>query len=348
MSVKKFLAFMAAIVIIVIGFIYPMDYYILSPGNAYNLTKYVEVENADEPSKGTLSMMTVSMSKATPFKYAIAKFSDEKDIVKEEDVRAPEETDADYNLRQLKLMTDSQFNAKYMAFKETGEKYEVDYQGVYVIYVLDKSAASGILEAGDQVVKINGEKIKKHQDLVGFLEKKQKGDEVKLTFKRNGKLLNKTVKLKEIPGGEGRIGLGITFSDSKSIKTTPTVKINSENIGGPSAGLMFTLEIIDQLTAGDLTKGYKIAGTGEMLETGEVGRIGGIDKKVIAASDAGIEIFFAPDDTISKEMKKASPTVQSNYKQAKEQASKMGTEMKIVPVKTLDDALAYLKTLKEK
>ena len=111
---------------------------------------------------------------------------------------------------------------------------------------------------------------------------------------------------------------------------------------------MFTLEIIDQLTKGDLTKGYNIAGTGEMLENGDVGRIGGIDKKVIAADDAGVEIFFAPDDTLPEEVKKKYPRIQSNYQEAVKEAKKIGTAMKIVPVKNVDDALNYLEKLPEK
>lgn len=339
---------MLVVLLVVVGFVYPLNYYIMAPGSAYELTKYVDVETEHDASKGDLSMMTISMSKATPFTYLLAEFSDEKDVVKDEQVRAPEETDAEYNLRQLKLMTDSQFNAKYMAYKTTGKEFKVNYQGVYVIYVIAKSAAANILQAGDEVTKIDDKEIEKHQQLVDYLAKKKKGDKVELTFKRDKKVMKKTVKLKEIPGGEGRVGLGITFTDSKSITTNPEVKINSEDIGGPSAGFMFTLEIIDQLTAGDLTKGYNIAGTGEMLETGEIGRIGGIDKKVIAASDQGIEIFFAPEDKISKELKKASPSIRTNYEEAQAQAKKMGTKMKIVPVKTLDDALEYLKDLKPK
>ncbi|MBQ0138936.1 MAG: PDZ domain-containing protein [Kurthia sp.] len=346
MSVKKFLVFMVAVVIIVGGFVYPINYYIMSPGNAYDLTEYVEVEHADAASKGTLSMMTVAMSTATPFTYLYAKFADDRDVLKEEEVRAPEESDAEYNLRQLKLMTDSQFNAKYMAFKSTGHKFTVNYNGVYVIYVLEGAAASKILQAGDEVTKIDGKMIEKHQDLVDYLKKKKKGDKISLTFKREDKTITKNVTLKEIPGAKGKIGLGITFSDSKSITTDPEVKINSEDIGGPSAGLMFTLEIIDQLTDGDLTKGHKIAGTGEMLENGEVGRIGGIDKKVIAADRDGVEIFFAPDDTISKELKKAAPNVVSNYEEAVAEAKKIKSDMKIVPVKNLESALAYLDKLK--
>ncbi|GEK32658.1 SepM family pheromone-processing serine protease [Kurthia sibirica] len=345
MSMKKFLASLVVVALLLVGFLYPLNYYIMSPGGAYNLDEYVKVEGADKPSKGSLSMMTVGMAKATPFTYVMAKFSDNRDILKEKDVRSPEESDADYNLRQLKLMTDSQFNAKYMAFKATGHPYKVKYNGVYVIYVVDKAAASKVLKAGDEVTAIDDKKIKKHLDLVDYLATKKKGDVVKLTFKRDGKQYTKKVTLSEIPGAKGKIGLGITFSDSKSINTDPKVTIDSEDIGGPSAGLMFTLEIIDQLTSGDLTKGHKIAGTGEMLEDGKVGRIGGIDKKVIAADDEGIEIFFAPKDDITPEMKKAIPSLKTNYEEASEEAKKLKTTMKIIPVETLEDALDYLKNL---
>lgn len=184
--------------------------------------------------------------------------------------------------------------------------------------------------------------------MIDYLAEKKSGDKVKLTIIRDEKEQTKSVTLKEIPGTKGKVGIGITFTENKSITTNPKVKIEADKIGGPSAGLMFTLEIIDQLTEGDLTKGYNVAGTGEMLESGEVGRIGGIDKKIIAADDGGIEIFFAPDDKITDEVKKLNPGIKTNYEIAVETAKKIGTKMKIVPVKTVDDALKYLDDLKQK
>ncbi len=124
--------------------------------------------------------------------------------------------------------------------------------------------------------------------------------------------------------------------------------MKTEDIGGPSAGLMFTLEILNQLLDENLTKGYAIAGTGEMLIDGSVGRIGGIDYKVIAADRDGIEIFFAPDDEITAQMKAKYPELESNYTTAVKTAKDIGTKMKIVPVKTVDDAIAYLKQLQPK
>ena len=156
------------------------------------------------------------------------------------------------------------------------------------------------------------------------------------------------MEIKEIPGSEGRVGIGITYSESKSIKTDPKVTVKTEDIGGPSAGLMFTLELLNQLIDEDITKGYQIAGTGEMLEDGTVGRIGGIEKKVVSADKEGIDIFFAPDDTITEAMLEYNPSITSNYEVAVQTAAAIDSDMKIVPVKTIDDALNYLNNLQPK
>lgn len=348
MNKKRFFAWLVVIAILALGFMYPLHYYIMKPGNAYELSDYVKVENGDEPGPGKLNMMTVSMAVATPFTYVYAKLNDTQEIMTEKEVLGDNESNKEYNERQLHLMSDSQFNAKYVAFKETGKDYKVNYDGIYVASVVKKGAADGILEVGDEVMKIDHKKLVKSGELSDYIAKKDKGDRVKLTFKRDGKIMKKNVTLKEIPDADGRIGVGISFTDSKSITTNPKVKIDSESIGGPSAGLMFTLEIIDQLTPGDLAKGHDIAGTGSMNEDGTVGRIGGIDKKVIAADKAGADIFFAPDDDISV-YKKVAPKlkIESNYDEAKAEAEKINTDMKIVPVKTAADALNYLKNLKE-
>ncbi|CAM5448112.1 endopeptidase La OS=Lysinibacillus sphaericus OX=1421 GN=LS41612_18455 PE=3 SV=1 [Lysinibacillus sphaericus] len=112
---------------------------------------------------------------------------------------------------------------------------------------------------------------------------------------------------------------------------------------------MFTLEILNQLIDEDLTKGYAVAGTGEMLIDGSVGRIGGIDYKIIAADRDGMEIFFAPDDEITPEMKAKYPELESNYATAVKTAKEIGTtKNENCPAKTVDDAIAYLKQLAPK
>ncbi|MBA1395155.1 peptidase, partial [Lactobacillus sp. XV13L] len=97
-------------------------------------------------------------------------------------------------------------------------------------------------------------------------------------------------------------GLGISLVDHVQVHTQPNVKINAGDIGGPSAGLMFSLQIYTQLTHQNLTKGRIIAGTGTISPHGKIGPIGGIDKKVYAANREHAKVFFAPNDQVTKKI----------------------------------------------
>jgi len=337
------------IVLICFFMLYRLDAYIMKPGSAYDVSKFVTVENDHTENKGSMSLMTVAMQQATPFSYLWAKTQKYQKIMDISQVRNPLEDEEEYNVRQLKLMSDSQFNAKYVAFQKAGIQTKVIFNGVFVLNVLEGGASDNKLKAGDEIIEVDGQSIRNQQMLVDLLKPKQLGDKVTIKFIRNQKEQEVAITLKEIPKSEEkRAGLGITYAESKSIETDPKVSMKTEDIGGPSAGLMFTLEILDQLLEEDLTKGYAVAGTGEMLVDGSVGRIGGIDYKVIAADRDGMEIFFAPDDEISPEMKAKYPELESNYATAVKTAKEIGTKMKIVPVKTVDDAIEYLKQLPPK
>ena len=347
---KKKISIYAVLLVVICFFtLYRLDAYIMKPGSAYDVSKFVTVENDHTENKGSMSLMTVAMQQATPFSYLWAKTQKHQKIMDISQVRNPMEDDEEYNVRQLKLMTDSQFNAKYVAFQKAGIQTKIIFKGVFVLNVLEGGASENLLKAGDEIIEVDGQKISNQQMLVDLLKPKQLGDNVTIKFIRNQKEQEVTITLKEIPKSEEkRAGLGITYAESKSIETDPKVSMKTEDIGGPSAGLMFTLEILDQLLEEDLTKGYAVAGTGEMLVDGSVGRIGGIDYKVIAADRDGMEIFFAPDDEISPEMKAKYPELESNYATAVKTAKEIGTKMKIVPVKTVDDAIEYLKQLPPK
>ncbi|MEK5334060.1 MULTISPECIES: SepM family pheromone-processing serine protease [unclassified Lysinibacillus] len=346
---KKIGLYVVFLVALCFLMLYRLDAYIMKPGSAYDVSKFVSVANDHTDEAGSMSLMTVAMQQATPFSYLWAKTQKYEKIMDIQQVRNPLEDDEEYNIRQLKLMSDSQFNAKYVAFQRAGLETKIHFNGVFVLNVLDGGASDGFLKAGDEITKVDGTEITNQQMLVDLLSTKQIGDKVTIQLLRNQKEQEETVTLKEIPQSEEkRAGLGITYAESKSIETNPSVTMHTEDIGGPSAGLMFTLEILNQLLEEDLTKGYAVAGTGEMLIDGSVGRIGGIDYKIIAADRDGMEIFFAPDDEISTEMKAKYPELESNYATAVKTAKDIGTKMKIVPVKTVDDAIAYLKQLEPK
>ncbi|EGA89431.1 proteases-like protein [Planococcus donghaensis MPA1U2] len=317
---------------------YQLDSYVTRPGGAYELSPLVEVVGGDEDDEGTLSLMTVSMLTATPALYIWAKIREGYKVLQPEQVRSPHESDEEYNVRQLKLMSDSQVNALQVAFEQAELPYELSNNGVFVLNVLDGGAADDVLAPGDRVLEIDGTKYTEMQQLIDYLSDKESGETINVLYEREKREISTDIKLAPLPTDPDRIGLGISFVEDKAIQTTPEVEIDSEKIGGPSAGLMFTLEILNQLVEEDITKGYDIAGTGTMESDGSVGRIGGIDQKIMAADSASIDIFFAPSEPVEG-------GGDSNYTIAVETAEKIGTDMKIIPVETIEDALEFLDEL---
>lgn len=348
MRMKKIGVIFLISALLAVLFVYPLDSYISQPGNAYELTPLVEVAGQEETDIGTFSLMTISLFKATPFTYAFSRFSSQRKLMPAESVRREGEDDQEYNLRQQRLMDNSKFNAITVAFEKAGRPVLVDFKGVIIMRVLADGASSNLLKTGDIIRKIDGVLLTEPGEFISLIEKKVLGDRVQVLVERDGEEVAVEIVLKEIPEGDGRVGLGVQFEEDRTVSTDPEVTIQTSSIGGPSAGLMFTLEILNRLIDEDIAKGYQIAGTGEMLVDGTVGRIGGADFKVMAAAKDGMEIFFAPDDEISEEIKAANPGIQTNYEEALQAAKKIGTSMKIVPVKTIDDALAYLEQLEEK
>lgn len=162
---------------------------------------------------------------------------------------------------------------------------------------------------------------------------------IELEIIREDEQLSKQLELKSFADNPSRVGIGVQLVTDRRVNVNPKVEFSSGNIGGPSAGLMFALKIYDLLTEIDLTNGYQIAGTGEVDYDGNVIRIGGVDKKVIAAHKAGCDIFLVPNEDGAAD---------SNYVIAKETAEKINTAMEIVPVDTFAEALEYLEQLPSK
>ncbi|WP_313234352.1 SepM family pheromone-processing serine protease [Sporosarcina ureae] len=348
MKMRKWAIAAVILLVVVVLALYPLDMYISRPGGAYDLAPLVEVVGGDTDDVGTFSLMTIAIGKATPVTYAWSKFSDKMKLMPATQVRRHGESDEEYGVRQIKLMADSKTHAISVAFDKAGLPINRKFTGVFVAGVLPAGASSGKLKVGDVIQSIDQQKLASTDAFMQEISGMSKGQNVHLQVERGERKLDVPVELKELPETDGRVGLGIEFEEQVKLETEPKVDIRTEEIGGPSAGLMFTLELMNRLVDVDLTKGYNIAGTGEMLEDGSVGRIGGIDFKIIAADREGIEIFFAPDDELPEEVKKKNPQLLSNYDEAKATADKIGTKMKVVPVKTIDDALSYLEKLKEK
>src|SRR5690625_2900475 len=284
-------------------------------------------------------LVTVSGGQATPIQYLWAKVLSYHEIQPLEEVRPKGMTNEEYRHAQLRMMENSQESSTVVAYEAANEEITIEYNGVYVVSVRKGMPAEGKLEMGDHIMGIDDQTIEEADDLINYIDQKQAGDQIKLDVKRNDELLEIDLSLETFTENDNKVGMGIELVTNRSISVNPDIHFSSGNIGGPSAGLMFALEIYDQLIEEDLTKGYQIIGTGALDYNGNVQRIGGIDKKVVAADKAGCEIFFAPYEAGAED---------SNYELAKKTAEDIGTDMEIVPIDTFQEAITYLEELPEK
>ncbi|WP_139492872.1 SepM family pheromone-processing serine protease [Brevibacillus dissolubilis] len=342
---NRSLLWMAAMLLLLIALLYiPLPYYVIRPGSAIELQPLIQVEGGTKEEKGALMLTTVRMGEANPAWYVYAKLSPDVDIVEEEAVISHGETNEDFERREATVMTNSQQVAEAIAFERAGYKVKMEKQGVLVMGTIEDMPARGVLQIGDVITAVNGKRTRTTTDLFDQLKGKKEGEAVALTYLRESKEQKAVLPLKPLVDTEGkptgRVGFGIRPDNKLLIEVPKKVTIGTKNIGGPSAGLMFTLEIYEQLKKNiDMTRGYRIAGTGTINPDGSVGRIGGIQHKIIAADIAGAEIFFAPTDSDGEV---------SNYDEAVATAKRIHTAMRVVPVKTVDDAISYLKQLKPK
>ena len=238
-------------------------------------------------------------------------------------------------------METSQNMAKYQGLKAAGKEIELKYLGVYVLTVTDNSTFKGILNIADTVTAVNDKTFESSKEMVDYVNSQTLGDKVKVTYQEDGKV--KTAEGKIITLENGKNGIGIGLIDRTEVSSDVPIKFSTAGIGGPSAGMMFSLSIYTQIADPTLRNGRIIAGTGSIDRDGNVGDIGGIDKKVVAAAKKGATVFFAPNNPVTEEAKKVNPNAKSNYDTAVEAAEMIKTDMKIVPVKTLQDAIDYLK-----
>lgn len=336
MKLKKStrLLIISIVLAIILNFI-QLPYYITKPGMATNLNPLIEIENGYEE-EGSFSLTTVQIGRANPFTYLWAKTQKYYEVFPLEQVKYEGESDQEYIERQIQMMEASQESAIGIAFEKAEKPVEIRYFGVIVLSVINNMPAYGKLQVGDKITHVDGIKIKTSDDFIHYVESKNNGEEISVSFKRDGKEKTTQIKLATFPDNPEKVGIGISLMTDRELITSPSVKLDTEDIGGPSAGLMMALEVYNQLTKEDLTRGYKIAGTGTINDNGEVGPIGGISQKVVAADKEGIDIFFAPNE-------KGDPN--SNYDEAVKTAKDINSEMKIVPVDTFDDAVNFLKAL---
>ncbi|MCH6229149.1 ATP-dependent serine peptidase containing a PDZ domain protein [Microbacterium sp. CFH 31415] len=330
----------ALVVLLVITFL-PTSYVIQRPGPVYNTLGTAESADGDEvplisvegaetfETDGALDLLTVQVvgnRERTPswFELALAWFDPSKAVLPLDAVFPEGTTTEDRNAESAQMMVDSQQEATAAALTELG--YDVGAR-ISVHSILEDSAAEGVLEEDDVIVAADGEPATDAAALRKIVNDAG-GAPVELLIDRDGEEQTVSITPKETEvDGEKTLLLGVNLITDYDFPIDVTIQLN--NVGGPSAGMMFALGIIDTLTPDQLNGGQNVAGTGTITADGEVGPIGGIRQKLFGAKDAGAEWFLAPEANCD------------------EVVGHVPDGLQVFAVETLDDALDALEAVRD-
>ncbi len=313
------------VVAVVVAAFVQVDYYAIAPGDAQPTQPRITVTGPQTyPSTGQVLFVTVSVPHLTALGWVVARLDPNTELLSKRDILG-DKTPSEDRQENLRLMGYSKDFATYVALTKLGYPVTVKDGGVVVTEVAKDVPAATVLQKGDIIVEMAGKAIEVDDDLRQVTSAHKPGDVLPTTVKRKGVDTKVDVKLASRPDGTAYIGIGTGVPDTISFTFPFPVEINSGQVGGPSAGLSFTLALLDKLTPGSISGGNEVAATGTMDMNGNVGPIGGLAQKTVAVLRTGAKVFMVPMEEV---------------KQAVDAAK--GTNLRIVGVSTLDDALRTL------
>jgi PDZ domain-containing protein len=308
-------------------------YSIITPGGTYSVglqptqstpTPRLSIPPEYQQPMGHMAFTAVYETEASWGEVLRARLRGQSDIVPTIYIRPPGTTQQQVNQTNQRLIDESKPVATAVALRAAGFPVEITGKGARVESVVDGFPAQGVLQVGDVIVAVDGQPVETTDNLVQATTRHHAGDHVNLDVQRNGQDMNVDLVAAASPNDPSQGVVGVTVSTYMFDVHTPfQVDITSDNVGGPSAGLMFSLAILDGVTPGDLTRGYYVAGTGTIARDGTVGAVGGAAEKALAAEQVGAQIFLAP-------------------RADAEEAGRWVHTLKIVPVDHLDDAVKAL------
>ncbi|MET0903697.1 MAG: S16 family serine protease [Acidimicrobiales bacterium] len=309
----------------------PVPYVTLRPGSTRPVTEQVRVEGTRSyPPDESIAYTTVSIGTATLLEALAGWLDDDVDVLPEESVRAgrSNEENRRYNAQ---LMDTSKLTAIAVALRRLGHDVDINTTGTVVRSMLEDGPAAKVLEVDDVIVAVDGEPVDEPDEVGVLLQPGGPGATHTLTVERPaGSDTRVDVDVTTIAAEDdpGRAIIGIAPEDRIVGADLPVdVTIDSGTVGGPSAGLAFTLAVLDVLTPGELTGGHRVAVTGTMNLDGTVGPIGGGAQKAITVRDSGYEVFLVPEAEVD-EVREA-----------------VGDDVEVIGVRTLEDALRALDSL---
>jgi PDZ domain-containing protein len=313
-----------------VAWLLPSDSYLLLPDQAKPLEQKVKVQGEKDVGPGGIYYVDVIVRKANLLEELVSGLRpDGADLVPAEALVPPGSNIRDRRQQNIRQMDRSEQVAAAVALRELGYKVDAKPQGALIVAVASDAPATGKLEPTEVIVAVDGSQVRTPDDLRRLIAKHKPGDTVRLEVRAGG--ATRVVKVGTIESEQepGRPIVGIQVEQYADIKLPISVEIDLGGVGGPSAGLAFALDVVDELK-GDIDRGLRVAATGELDLEGRVLPIGGIKQKVIGARRSHADVFLVPAG--------------DNAVEARRHAG----DLRIIPVESFGQALRALATVPRK
>lgn len=328
-AIKEEYKFMIGMILLYIILNVPVSYYITVGGGISDVSSRIHVKE-NYKSEGSFNISYVTQLNGNVMTYLLSYVMPkwERENTSKYKYTTTESLE-DINFRgDLDLRTANGI-ATYWAYTLANKELKEITSKMYVIAVFNDEYQTN-LKVQDEIISIDGKNCNNLADYKKIIQSKEPNNTIEVVVNRKGKEMILDVPLYE---NEGITILGVGLQYVKEYETTPAVDIKfKRSESGPSGGLITTLEIYNQLTKEDITKGYKIAGTGTIEPDGTIGQIGGIKHKVLGAESDKADYFLSPSG--------------ENYEEAKKYIKENKLKIKLIEVKTIEDAIKKLEDLK--
>lgn len=325
--IKSEYKFILFLIVFYVVLSWPVNYYIIIGGGISDISDRVVVEDGYQ-SDGSFNLSYVSELKGTTISYLLSYIIPNWKRVDMDDYKYT--TDEDYEDIEFRSSLDLEYsnsNAIYYAYQLADRPCNLVSTEIYIIAKFEEYPNS--LEVGDQLLSVDGKEFSTLAEYQEYLRGFD-GDSIVVKVLRDDKEVEVTCKLYQ---EDDYKVLGVGLQSTSTYDTDPKVDFHFEaNESGPSAGLITTLSIYDQLTKGDLTGDLNIAGTGTIEADGSIGQIGEVEYKLLGAVDGGADVFLVPAG--------------ENYQDCKKLMKEDDLDIKLIPVETIYDAVDALEELK--
>ena len=304
--------------------------YIFLPDRAHPVEPLVDVQG-ERPVRdgGGIYFVDVIVRRATLLERVFPGIQEGSSLVPEHLVNPTGVTDEQRRRRNLLEMRRSQSIAAAVALRELGYDVEATPTGVLITDVLPNTPAAGKLEPTDVVTAVDGRRVRTVPDLRRLITRRKPGDRLTVTVRRGNDVKRFELTTIADPDDASRPVIGVIPEQAADIDLPISVDIDVGEVGGPSAGLAFALDVLEELGR-DVDHGYKVAVTGAIELDGEVSAVGGVRQKTIGAERSDVDVFVVPAGANAGE------------------ARKHAKGLRVIPVKSFRQALRALATLPAK